>query len=622
MTSIGHATLDIIPSLKGLQGHLERDTNGPLRAAGAKGGLLFGDAAGSSAGKRFGSLFTSAAKASMVGVAGLSAGAFAIGKDALGEASDLGESINAVNVTFGKTSKGVRRLGREAADSVGLSQTAFQGLSVQFSSFAKEISAGSGKGVVRTLDDLTTRGADFASVMNLDVNEAMGLFQSGLAGESEPLRKYGLDLSAARVEAFALSSGIIKNKDDLTESAKVQARYALLMKDTAKTQGDFANTGDSLANRQRKLTAEWDNAQAKLGRGLLPIVEEFTGFLLQDGLPAVERFGDWFNKDGIPAIKEFGGFVRDDLAPPLETAAGHAGELIGFLKDLPTPAKYAGLAALLGGGAAMKLRGGNSGLAGGLGKALGIAKPVNVFVTNPGFGAGGGGGGAGAGPKGFGAVAGVAMAASFMPLIDEQFKSNPLLIKSGDWAEELGNRLNLPNWFAGDTAGEGRPNGKPTASQSAAMQAKLNSFYAGTLDLGGGKTSPDLKRLANGFKETGDKAWGAARMVDGFTGKTRDGRIETDRFHESLDRVARTKVKPQVDTSSIERALALLGALADGMHGVPTAGTDGGAPFLSGAGTRAGVNFNGPINVTANDPREFARQMDRHSRNRSMGGRG
>jgi hypothetical protein len=205
------------------------------------------------------------------------AGVAAVGLVKLGQsASDLGESVNAVNVTFKDAAGGVLELGENAAKSVGLSKTEFNGLAVQFSSFATTI-AGEGGDVVATLDDLTTRGADFASVMNMDVNEAMALFQSGLAGESEPLRKYGLDVSAAAVETFAYANGIAEAGAKLTEAQKIQARYGLIMEQTAKTQGDFANTADSFANRQRVLNAELENAKAAIGQGVLPMMEALLG---------------------------------------------------------------------------------------------------------------------------------------------------------------------------------------------------------------------------------------------------------------------------------------------------------------------------------------------------------
>jgi hypothetical protein len=410
---VGYAALQIIPSFKGFDRNLERGTSGAMVAAGASSGRRFGESAGRTAGQRFGSVFRTAARVGLVGLGALGVGAFKLGKDAVSQASDLNESLNAVNVTYGKQSRAVRNLGEEAADALGLSNSEFNGLAVQFSAFATQVAGGDGPKVVGVLDDLSRRGADFASVMNLEVSEAMQLFQSGLAGESEPLRKFGVDLSAAKVEAYAYANGIAKQGKELTEAEKVQARYGTLMEQTNKTAGDFANTSDSLANRQRILNARWDNAQAKLGTALLPVMEDVAGFLLKEGIPAFEKASDWFVKDGIPAIRDF----TDDMKPlakelwPLakdavegirdaaETAAPYVKDLVGFFNDLPSEAKIGGLATALAGYGALKMRGGGSGALGGLGSALGMAKPVPVFVTNPGFGGSTGGGALGGGSK-------------------------------------------------------------------------------------------------------------------------------------------------------------------------------------------------------------------------------
>lgn len=402
--NVGYAALQVIPSFKGFDSALEKGVAGPFSAAGTSQGARFGDAAGKSAGRRFGGAFSASVRT--VGALGLGALAFKIGKDSVAAASDLNESLNAVNVTYGKQAQAVKALGEDAADALGLSNTEFNGLAVQFSSFAGTV-AGKGGDVVGVLDDLTTRGADFASVMNLEVNEAMGLFQSGLAGETEPLRRFGIDLSAAAVEAHAYKAGIAAAGEELTESQKVQARYSLLMKQTAKTQGDFTNTSDQLANSQRRLTANWENAQARLGKALLPVLTDAVNFLVDEGVPAFEKAADFFTDDFAPAVS--------DLAGDLKPAARALGEFVGFLNDLPSEAKIAALAGIVGGGAFLKLRGGGAGALGAAGSALGLAKPVPVLVTNPGFGATGVGGGLpgagktgrlGAAAKGVGTYAG------------------------------------------------------------------------------------------------------------------------------------------------------------------------------------------------------------------------
>lgn len=186
--------------------------------------------------------------------------------------SDLNESMNAVEVTFGAASDEVKKLGEESAQSVGLSNAEFNSLAVQMSAFAQTIAGDSGD-VAGTIDTLTTRISDFASVMNLDVAEAATLFQSGLAGETEPLRKYGIDLSAARVNAEGLAMGLGDSSGQLSEQEKILVRYETLMDQTDKTAGDFVATSDELANKQRIVNAEMENAKAQIGEGFAPVLE-------------------------------------------------------------------------------------------------------------------------------------------------------------------------------------------------------------------------------------------------------------------------------------------------------------------------------------------------------------
>jgi len=224
---------------------------------------------------------------------GIAFGAISAGVGlAITGASNLEESINAVEVVFGKASEGILKLSEDAATAVGLSKTEFNELSVQFSNFA-QIAAGEGGDVVETMAELTGRASDFASVMNIDVAQAATLFQSGLAGQTEPLRRYGIDLSAAAVKHHALASGIIDVDREMSETEKVQARYSLLMEATEKTAGDFANTSDSLANRQRILKSQVTNLTATLGNSFIPIIEK----ILDKVAPLVEKLATWIEQN-------------------------------------------------------------------------------------------------------------------------------------------------------------------------------------------------------------------------------------------------------------------------------------------------------------------------------------
>lgn len=213
--------------------------------------------------------------------AALALGALAaVAKSATKEASDLGESINAVAVVFGDSSKEILKLSNAASKSVGLSKKDFNSLAVQFSSFATKI-AGKGGQVSSVIEKLTKRSADFASVMNIDVADAAAKFQSGLAGEAEPLKKFGIDISQAAIETFAYANGIAEAGEKLTENQKVLARYGTIMEQTDKTANDFANTSGSLANQQRILDAQMTDFKATLGEALLPVIQKVTAVALK-----------------------------------------------------------------------------------------------------------------------------------------------------------------------------------------------------------------------------------------------------------------------------------------------------------------------------------------------------
>ena len=240
-------------------------------------------------GKKFGKIGANIGKTTAA--IGIALGVIAVTqiKKAIDAASDLAEATNAVDVTFGDAAEGILELGENAARGLGLSKTELFGISVQFSAFARTI-AGDGGDVVEVVDEISRRGADFASVYNLDVADALNKFQSGLAGQSEPLKQYGIDVSDVTIKAFALKNNIGDGTGQLTEQEKVLARYGSIMEQTEAVTGDFADTADSFANQQRILTKEVENTRAEIGQKFLPIMQDFQGFILETVIPAVQDF--------------------------------------------------------------------------------------------------------------------------------------------------------------------------------------------------------------------------------------------------------------------------------------------------------------------------------------------
>jgi methyl-accepting chemotaxis protein/copper chaperone CopZ len=77
-----------------------------------------------------------------------------------------------------------------------------------------------------------------------------------------------------------MKMGLISTtKEALNPAVKAQAAYALILEQSTTAQGDFARTSDGLANQQRIMNAEWENAQAALGQTLLPAMTKAVSVL-------------------------------------------------------------------------------------------------------------------------------------------------------------------------------------------------------------------------------------------------------------------------------------------------------------------------------------------------------
>jgi hypothetical protein len=186
---------------------------------------------------------------------------------------------------FGDASKAIENFANSAAKNIGISKTAALEAAANFAIFGKAAGL-SGKELTSFSTDLLTLAADFASFNNVSIEQAITAIGAGLRGESEPLRRFGVLLTAASVEAKAVEMGLADANGKISEQSKVLARQALILEQTTVQQGDFARTSEGAANQQRILTAQMEDAKAKIGQGLLPIYQKLLALLV----PVVDYF--------------------------------------------------------------------------------------------------------------------------------------------------------------------------------------------------------------------------------------------------------------------------------------------------------------------------------------------
>ena len=120
--------------------------------------------------------------------------------------------------------------------------------------------------------NLTQLGYDISSFFNISVEDAMQKLQSGIAGELEPLRRLGYDLSQARLEQEALNLGIEKSFINMTQAEKAQLRYYTILNQVTVAQGDMARTLEAPANQLRILSAQATMAARAIGNIFIPVL--------------------------------------------------------------------------------------------------------------------------------------------------------------------------------------------------------------------------------------------------------------------------------------------------------------------------------------------------------------
>lgn len=201
------------------------------------------------------------------------AGALAVAKSFADAASDLNESQSKLNVVFGSSAGLFNAWGDSAATALGMSKQQAIEAAGAVGNFTQALGVSQGASVDMS-KSLVQLASDLASFNNSSPEEVLLALRSGLSGEVEPLRRFGVAINAAAVENRALAMGLAATKDELTEGAKVQARYALIMEQTKTAQGDFARTAREGANASRTFTAQIADLRAEFGTQLLPIQKE------------------------------------------------------------------------------------------------------------------------------------------------------------------------------------------------------------------------------------------------------------------------------------------------------------------------------------------------------------
>lgn len=224
------------------------------------------------------------------GLAGVAVGAGALAKSAIDAGSDLNETISKSNTVFGDAAVAIDQWSRTAATSFGQSRKQALDAASSFGNMFSQLGIGDQQAADMS-KSMTELASDFASFHNADISEVLEAQQAAFRGEYDAVQKFVPTINAAAVEQKALEMGLGDTTKELDAQDKALATQALLMEGAGDAAGDFARTSDGLANKQRIMSARFEDVKAKIGQGLIPVALKLAGFLSDRVLPAFEKVG-------------------------------------------------------------------------------------------------------------------------------------------------------------------------------------------------------------------------------------------------------------------------------------------------------------------------------------------
>jgi len=258
-------------------------------------------------------------------------------KATTGLASDMTEVQNVVDVTFGEMAKDINDFASTAIEQFGLSELNAKKFSSSMGAMLKS-SGIAGEAVRDMALNLTKLSADMASFYNLDNEEMFRKIMSGMSGMTTPLKELGINMNIANLEAYALSQGIRKSWQQMSQAEQTMLRYQYLLSVTGDAQGDFARNAHTWANQTKILKQQFETLKGTIGAGFINIL-----------MPVVKGLNTLIKKIQIAAeyFKAFTRLIFGDAEASsqggvvVETMADNLGDVEDGFGDVGKAAKKA-----------------------------------------------------------------------------------------------------------------------------------------------------------------------------------------------------------------------------------------------------------------------------------------
>ena len=125
--------------------------------------------------------------------------------------------------------------------------------------------------------------AALAAFNDVPVSQALDAIRSGIAGQSRPLRDLGINASVAAIEQTALSEGLMKAGEQMTDQVRQQALLIRAYEQRSDAVNGYEDQLGSTLMAEQELQATFKDTLATFGQDLQPmyqsVTESVTGLL-------------------------------------------------------------------------------------------------------------------------------------------------------------------------------------------------------------------------------------------------------------------------------------------------------------------------------------------------------
>lgn len=193
--------------------------------------------------------------------------------------NDFYEATDLFNNAMGELSGQATELINKMESLLGIDPTEAMTNIATVQSLATSFGLASDKAYILS-KNLTQLAYDESSYWNKDTATTFTAIASAISGELEPIRRFGVDLSQARLQQELLALGFNKQVSSLSQADKAVLRYIAIMKQTTNIQGNLAQTISSPANMVRILKSEISQLAKAVGQLLYPAFKAILPVLI------------------------------------------------------------------------------------------------------------------------------------------------------------------------------------------------------------------------------------------------------------------------------------------------------------------------------------------------------